>query len=75
MTNDPYHDRKIVHIASRISPTGKVSPQCAKAPRPLNLARESWTLIPDLVTYKKCRGTLAKLACTRYDAARGSIIE
>jgi hypothetical protein len=54
MKDDPYHDRKKVHMADRIARGGLVSPLCAKTPRAINLKRESWTLQWELVTCKKC---------------------
>lgn len=56
---DPYHDKKIYHLAKQQDGQGRVSPLCADPPRALNLKRELWTLRPEAVTCKKC---LAKLA-------------
>lgn len=54
MTDDPYHDRKIIHWARLISPQGQVSPWCAASPRALNLRRAKWTLDRSAVTCRKC---------------------
>ncbi len=51
---DPYNDLKICHKAGLISPSGDVSPLCAKTPRKINLTRERWTTTAGFVTCKKC---------------------
>lgn len=58
MKNDPYHDRKPVHLAKLIAPNGNVSPACATTPRMLNLKRETWTIREEAVTCKKCKAKL-----------------
>ena len=45
---------KPVHRAKLIRTDGKVSPLCADKPRPINLARATWTLLDALVTCSKC---------------------
>jgi len=45
---------KIVHKAKLISDKGDVSPLCAKTPRKIDLAKESWTLRDSEVTCPKC---------------------
>lgn len=45
---------KIVHMAKLVSDKGDVSPLCAKTPRRINLAKESWTLRTNEVTCNKC---------------------
>ena len=45
---------KIVHKAKLVSDKGDVSPLCAKKPRRINLAKESWTLRVNEVTCNKC---------------------
>jgi hypothetical protein len=54
MNNDPYHDKKPVHLAKMISNNGDVSPLCAKKPRKINLKTETWTNRAEAVTCKKC---------------------
>jgi len=54
MTNDPYHDHKIYHLAKMISSEGDVSPLCAKTPKKLNLSKETWTNRPEAVNCKRC---------------------
>lgn len=50
----------IRHFAKLISPTGGVSPLCAKKPRAINMKRASWTLGEKAVTCKKCQELLKK---------------
>ena len=45
---------KIVHKAKLVSTTGDVSPLCAKRPKKIDLAKESWTLRDSAVTCPKC---------------------
>ena len=45
---------KPVHRATLIRSDGKVSPLCAKRPRVLNLARETWTNRDAAVTCRRC---------------------
>jgi len=49
-----------VHKAKLISDNGDVSPLCAKKPRKLNLAKESWTLRDEAVTCPNCLSLLDK---------------
>ncbi len=55
---DPYKDKKVYHKAKLINAKGRVSPLCAKNPRPLNLRKELWTNQPEAVTCKKCLALL-----------------
>jgi hypothetical protein len=52
--DDPYNDRKIVHLAKLISNKGDISPACAKKPRKLNLKLSKWSLRKNAVTCTKC---------------------
>ena len=45
---------KPVHRAKHIDPQGSVSALCFVKPRPIDLARASWTIRPGAVTCKKC---------------------
>lgn len=45
---------KIRHMAKLINGKGQVSPLCAKKPKAINLAKESWTNRRDAVTCPKC---------------------
>lgn len=47
--------QRIYHLAHKIRPDGDVSPWCAKKPRTLNLARESWVLDYDRSTCPRCK--------------------
>lgn len=50
---------KIVHMASKIAPDGRVSPLCAVKPRAINLKRATWTNRAEAVTCPKCARLLA----------------
>ena len=53
--DDPYHDRRVYHMAKLTDGKGGVSPLCAKKPRRLNLARHQlWTIRWEAVTCSKC---------------------
>ena len=45
---------KIVHMAAKIAPDGRVSPLCAPKPRAINLKRATWTRSAKFVTCPKC---------------------
>ena len=49
---------KRIHKAAQVNPSGQVSALCYKTPRAINLRRESWTLLDDAVTCKRCRAIL-----------------
>lgn len=53
MSNDPYHDDKVYHMAHLYS-NGGVSALCYKRPRAIDLNRALWTYQPAYVTCKKC---------------------
>ena len=65
MSMDPYHDKKIYHLAKLISSIGNVSPLCAKKPRKLRMPKETWTNRPEAVTCKKCLTIMQKKEVTR----------
>lgn len=53
--DDPYHDRKIYHLAAKFADGGrKVSALCFKRPRAIDLTRELWTITRTGVTCPKC---------------------
>lgn len=55
MSMDPYHDRKVYHLAKLFTAKGHVSPLCARRiPRKLNLKKETWTIRHEAVTCKTC---------------------
>lgn len=58
--DDPYHDRKVYHMAAKIRPDGAVSALCYKRPRAINLRVATWTIRPEAVTCPKCRAVLVK---------------
>lgn len=65
--DDPYHDRKVYHIAGALSTTGHVSALCYKSPRAIPLNRgQSWVLDAERATCPKCR----KIAAGGADAPR-----
>lgn len=45
---------RVVHMASKMSSKGGVSPLCAPSPRAINLKVASWTLTRNFVTCKHC---------------------
>jgi hypothetical protein len=53
------YEEKIRHRAKLISKNGGVSPLCAKRPKKINLAKESWTIRDEAVTCPKCKALLA----------------
>ncbi len=55
---DPYHDRKLYHMADKINARGGVSALCYAEPRVINLRRARWTLRPEAVTCPACRKKL-----------------
>lgn len=55
---DPYHDRKVYHMAKLTDRKGNVSPLCADKPRKMNLGHELWTLLPEAVTCVRCLARL-----------------
>lgn len=50
---------KTIHMAALISPTGEVSPLCAKRPKAIDLTKASWTNRSEAVTCRRCRSMLA----------------
>lgn len=78
--DDPYYDRKVYHLAAKISNHGEVSALCYKRPRAINLARgQSWVTDASRVTCQKCkrlakdRGIANAFVCpTNSDAAGGA---
>lgn len=45
---------KIYHLAGMVRADGAVSARCFKKPRPIDLAKVSWTFLPEQATCKKC---------------------
>ena len=46
---------KPVHMASKINANGDVSALCFYTPKPINLAKATWTNREEAVTCKRCK--------------------
>ena len=70
--DDPYYDRKAVHIAKHCTIDGRVSALCYKRPRAIDLKRgQSWVLEPERATCPKCRKIAAVDMTEHPGEARG----
>lgn len=49
---------KIVHMAAKIAPDGRVSALCYPKPRAINLKRATWSHFARFVTCPRCKGGL-----------------
>lgn len=49
---------KTIHMAGKINTEGEVSALCYVKPRPIDLAKASWTVRAEAVTCRKCRAVL-----------------
>lgn len=50
---------KLYHRAAKIDQRGNVSALCFASPRPIDLARATWTNRDEAVTCPKCRALIA----------------
>lgn len=54
--DDPYFDRKVYHLAAKVSTAGEVSALCYKRPHAINLKKgQSWVTDASRVTCPKCK--------------------
>lgn len=56
-----HYKPRIVHMASKMSSKGGVSPLCAIKPRAINMKISSWTLTRAAVTCTRCQAKLKEL--------------
>ena len=49
---------KLIHMADKVAPDGRMSAKCFTSPRAISLSRATWTIRPDAVTCPKCRAIL-----------------
>ncbi len=59
---------KIYHRAKYMSAAGGVSALCHAKPRPIDIKKQSWTIVDEHVTCPKCRKLLAPIKSEVPDA-------
>lgn len=62
---------KRIHMASKVSNTGLVSPLCRDIERPVNLLRESWTNRKEAVDCPYCLKKLAASSKSEVSSLKG----